>query len=63
MVCNIIKIDRWYPSSKRCHKCGWRKEDLTLADRTWQCLQCEVIHDRDHNAAQNILIFGKAGHA
>ncbi len=61
--CNIVKINRWFPSSKRCHKCNWINESLTLADRTWQCLQCETIHDRDHNAAQNILIFGKAGHA
>lgn len=61
--CNIIKVDRWFPSSKRCHKCNWINESLTLNDRTWQCSQCEAIHDRDHNAAQNILIFGKAGHA
>ncbi len=44
-------VDRWFPSSKTCHVCGWVKEDLTLADRVWVCEQCGTVHDRDWNAA------------
>src|SRR5205807_6145420 len=44
-------VDRWFPSSKTCHVCGWVKEDLTLADRVWVCEQCGIVHDRDLNAA------------
>jgi putative transposase len=44
-------IDRWFPSSKTCHVCGWVKEDLTLADRVWVCEQCGTVHERDLNAA------------
>ena len=47
-------VDRWYPSSKTCHRCGWIKGDLTLADREWVCGGCGVVHERDFNAAQNI---------
>ena len=50
----LIKIDRWYPSSKRCHICGWLNEDLELKDRQWKCTQCGTQHDRDWNAAMNI---------
>ncbi|MGH2624433.1 MAG: RNA-guided endonuclease TnpB family protein, partial [Sphingobacterium sp.] len=51
----IVKIDRFYPSSKTCSSCGWKKEDLTLSDRTWTCRSCGTTHDRDLNAAKNIL--------
>lgn len=51
----LIKVDRFYPSSKTCHHCGYVKEDLTLADRYWVCPQCGETIDRDLNAAQNIL--------
>jgi putative transposase len=61
--CNIAYIDRWVPSSKRCNECGWINKTLTLKDRSWKCLGCESIHDRDHNAARNILKIGRAGHA
>jgi putative transposase len=44
-------VDRWFPSSKTCHVCGWVKEDLTLVDRVWVCEQCGTVHDRDWNAA------------
>ena len=47
-------VDRWYPSSKICHSCGWIKEDLTLKDRTWVCEQCGVVNERDLNASLNI---------
>jgi putative transposase len=51
-------IDRFYPSSKTCHQCLYIKEDLCLADRTWQCLNCRTTHDRDLNAAINIKNVG-----
>jgi putative transposase len=54
----LIKIDRWYPSSKRCHSCGHIVDSLTLAMRSWTCPECGAIHDRDVNAAQNILAVG-----
>ena len=57
---SVVAIDRWYPSSKRCFACGWVKEDLTLADRTWTCAECGAVHDRDVNAARNILAAGQA---
>jgi len=47
-------VDRWYPSSKTCHVCGWVKKDLTLADRAWTCEQCGTLHERDFNASLNI---------
>jgi putative transposase len=48
---SVQLIDRWFPSSKTCHVCGWVKENLTLADRVWACEQCGTVHDRDLNAA------------
>jgi len=55
---NIVRIGRFEPSSKMCSKCGWVKRDLTLKDRKWQCEECSVKHDRDINAAKNILQIG-----
>lgn len=52
------QIDRFFPSSKRHFACGWINESLTLKDREWTC-QCGQVVDRDINAAQNILQFGK----
>src|SRR5436305_2768880 len=48
---SVQLVDRWFPSSKTCHACGWVKEDLTLADRVWVCEKCGIVHDRDLNAA------------
>ena len=59
--CHIHKLDRFFPSTKRCHKCGFINNNLTLKDREWQCPECDMVHDRDHNAAINILIFSRAG--
>jgi len=59
--CRIIEIDRWFPSSKRCHVCGYINDNLTLKDRSWLCPECNTNHDRDVNAAINILTFGRAG--
>ena len=55
----VILIDRFYPSSKTCHKCGYVNHDLKLSDRSWVCPQCGAKHDRDINAAINILLEGK----
>ena len=51
----VLKIDRYYPSSKTCSNCGYKKEDLSLKDRSWKCPCCLAEHDRDINAAKNIL--------
>ena len=55
----VISIDRFYPSSKPCSVCGYKKDDLKLSDRYWVCQQCGTKHDRDINAAVNILLEGK----
>ena len=56
----VIKVDRFFPSSKTCHCCGWKWETMTLADRVFVCQNpsCpydQFPQDRDHNAGQNIL--------
>lgn len=51
----IIKIDRFFPSSKTCSNCGFIKESLNLSERKWTCPKCGINHDRDLNAAKNIL--------
>jgi len=53
------QIDRFFPSSKRCHACGWINQSLTLKDREWICQGCGQVIQRDVNAAQNILQFGQ----
>jgi len=50
----VHRIDRWFPSSRMCGECGAVNETLGLKDRTWQC-GCGAVHDRDLNAALNIL--------
>jgi putative transposase len=50
----LIKIPRFEPSSKRCSHCGIVNKDLKISDRTWVCLNCGVINERDPNAAHNI---------
>ena len=55
----VISVDRFYPSSKTCSVCGYKKQDLTLKDREWTCPNCGTRHDRDINAAVNILLEGK----
>ena len=51
----VVVIDRFYPSTKTCHVCDHINEELTLKDRQWTCPKCETKHDRDVNAAKNIL--------
>ena len=55
----VVKIDQFYPSSKTCSVCNWKKNDLTLKDREWTCPKCGTHHDRDLNAAKNILAWGR----
>lgn len=47
-------VDRFYPSSKTCHKCGHIKKDLKLSDRTYKCSECGYVGDRDINASLNL---------
>ena len=54
----VVKIDRFAPSSKMCHCCGFINDDLTLNDRSWVCPSCEEYLDRDVNAAINIKKLG-----
>src|SRR2546421_882464 len=56
----LIKIDKWYPSSKRCFDCAHILDSLTLDIRHWTCPQCGVSHDRDINSSKNILAAGLA---
>jgi len=51
---NLIKIDRFAPSSKTCGKCGYVYKGLKLSERSWTCPECGTHHDRDFNAACNI---------
>lgn len=51
----MVKIDRFYPSSKTCSECGNKNDNLTLNDREWICSSCGCVLDRDINAAKNIL--------
>lgn len=56
----LIGIDRWYPSSKRCSDCGHTVAKMPLKIREWTCPECGAIHDRDINAARNVLAAGLA---
>ena len=51
----LVKVNRFYPSSKTCSECGWINQELKLLDREWTCNSCGAIHDRDLNASKNIL--------
>lgn len=60
-ACNgglVQKVDRFFPSSKRCHLCGHVNHALILSDREWVCPQCGAWHDRDFNASRNIELEG-----
>lgn len=56
----LVGIDRWYPSSKRCSDCGHTVSKLPLSVREWVCPECGATHDRDINAARNVLAAGLA---
>ena len=55
---NLVKIDRFAPSSKTCGQCGYVYKGLKLSERSWTCSECGTHHDRDFNAACNIKEFG-----
>lgn len=55
----VVFIDRFYPSSKNCSNCGYKNQGLKLSDRFWTCPECGEHHDRDLNAAVNILHEGE----
>lgn len=57
--CEIHQINRWYPSSKTCSNCNFKIDSLPLDVREWDCPNCHTHHDRDINAAINILKEGK----
>jgi putative transposase len=57
---DLVVIDRWYPSSKTCSACGHLLAELSLSTRHWTCPGCRTRHDRDINAAKNILAAGLA---
>ncbi|MBB4918459.1 putative transposase [Streptosporangium saharense] len=57
---HLIVIDRWFPSSKTCSACGHLLAGLSLSTRRWTCPGCGTLHDRDVNAAKNILAAGLA---
>lgn len=54
----VIEVDRWFASSKTCNNCGYVYKGLTLNEREWKCPECGEHHDRDINAAMNMLIEG-----
>jgi putative transposase len=50
------QVDRWYPSSKTCSACGHLLAELSLGTRRWTCPHCRTPHDRDVNAAKNMVV-------
>ena len=50
----LVRVDKWFPSSKTCHYCGKINKDLKLSEREWICQSCGCIIDRDYNASKNI---------
>ncbi|MEV6947423.1 RNA-guided endonuclease TnpB family protein [Streptomyces sp. NPDC051172] len=56
----LIAVDRWYPSSRTCSACGHLVAKLPLGIREWTCAACGATHDRDENAAKNVLAAGLA---
>jgi len=50
----LLKVDKWFPSSKKCNDCGEINKELQLSDREWICKSCGCVIDRDYNAAKNI---------
>src|SRR5450755_2672279 len=54
----LIEVDRWYASSKTCSKCRHVLDELRLDVRYWTCPKCGACHDRDINAARNLLMEG-----
>ena len=57
--CEVLKINRFYTSSKTCSHCGCIQDKMPLNIRKWTCSKCGTEHDRDINAAINVLMEGK----
>jgi putative transposase len=55
----VVKVDRWFPSSQVCSVCGFKDGPKPLSVRAWTCASCGAVHDRDVNAARNILNEGR----
>ena len=55
---NVVKIGRFYPSSKTCSECNYIKQDLKLSDRQWTCPGCHAVHERDENSAKTVYAEG-----
>ncbi|MBB6347621.1 transposase [Nonomuraea muscovyensis] len=55
----LVAVDRWFPSSKLCSACGTMRAEMPLNVRAWTC-DCGQVHDRDVNAARNVLAAGLA---
>ncbi|MDQ2874956.1 MAG: transposase [Actinomycetota bacterium] len=55
----VVKVGRWFPSSQVCSACGANDGPKPLHVRTWSCAACGALHDRDVNAARNILTEGR----
>ena len=55
----LVQIGRFEASSKVCNVCDWENKDLKLSQRKWLCKECRTFHDRDINAAKNILKIGQ----
>jgi len=55
----VIRVDRWAPTSKVCSGCGHRRGEMPLSVRSWTCPECGSEHDRDVNAARNVLALGR----
>jgi putative transposase len=57
---DLVVVDRWFPSSKLCSDCGYQAAAMPLNVREWTCTRCGICHDRDVNAARNLLAAGLA---
>ena len=55
----VVKVSRWFPSSRLCSECGFNSGKKPLDVRSWTCTECGITHDRDLNAARNILVEGR----
>jgi putative transposase len=56
----VVVVDRWFPSSKTCSGCGGVKAKLALSERSYVCMACGMVLDRDLNAAKNLAVLGEA---
>jgi len=54
----LVQVGRFFPSSKLCHRCGHKNNDLALNDRTWYCSAYGKLHDREVNASINLYFVG-----